>query len=141
LDELGLTHALKQSLEELQADGLNCKFSISGTPFRLPSSMEIGVYRITQETLHNIRKHAMANKVNLRLQFLENRLTVEIRDDGKGFDLNQTLNSAISVGHMGILGMKQRAEMLGGNFSIQTNEGAGTKIIFSFSVPPRQEEK
>lgn len=141
LDELGLSHALRQSLEDLKADSLDCKFSVVGTPFRLPSSMEIAVYRVVQETLSNVRKHAQASKVNLRLQFQEDRLLVEIHDNGKGFDLNQTLDSAIMVGHMGLLGMKQRAEMLGGNVNIKTSDGAGTTIIFSIPVLPQREER
>ncbi len=141
LDELGLTHALRQSLEELKADNLDCQFSIAGTPFRLPSSMEIAVYRVVQETLSNVRKHAEASKVNLRLQFQENNLRVEIRDNGKGFDLNQTLDSAIAVGHMGLLGMKKRVDMLGGNITIKTREGTGTSIIFSLPVQSIREEK
>lgn len=141
LDELGLTHALRQSLEDLKSDGLVGKYSEVGTPFRLPSSVEIAVYRIVQETLTNIRKHASATKVNLRLQFQADRLLVEIRDNGKGFDLSQTLDSAIAVGHMGLLGMKQRAEMLGGEVKIRTGEGAGTTIILSLPVQPQMEEK
>ena len=136
LDELGLTHSLRQSLEELKDDSLECKFSVEGTPVRLPSTMEIAVYRMCQETLSNIRKHSQASKVNLFVQFKEDKLTVEIRDNGKGFDLYQTLNSAISAGHMGLLGMKQRAEMLGGNISIKTSEGAGTTVIFSLPINP-----
>ena len=141
LDELGLTHALRQSLEELKTDGLVCKFSEVGTPFRLPSSREIAVYRIVQETLSNIRKHANATKVNLHLQFQADKIIVEIRDNGQGFDLSQTLDSAISVGHLGLLGMKQRAEMLGGDIKIKTDEGAGTAIILSLPIQPQEEER
>jgi len=141
LDELGLTHALKQSLKELNADGLDCKFSEVGTPFRLPSNMEIAAYRVVQEALNNIRKHANATKVNLRLQFQEDKLLVEIRDNGKGFDFSQTLDSAISVGRVGLLGMKQRAEMLGGDIRVKTGEGAGTAIILSLPIQPQIEEK
>jgi len=140
LDELGLTHALRQSLDDLKDDSLECKFNVEGTPIRLPSSMEIAVYRMCQETLSNIRKHSQASKVNLFLQFQEDRLNVEIRDNGRGFDLYQTLNSAISAGHMGLLGMKQRAEMLGGDINIKTSEGAGTTIIFSLPIKPLNEE-
>jgi len=140
LDELGLTHALRQSLEDLKTDGLNCKFNEVGTPVRLPSSMEIAVYRIVQETLTNIRKHANATKVNLRLQFQEDKILVEVRDDGKGFDLSQTLDSAVSVGHVGLLGMKQRAEMLGGNMKIKTGEGTGTIITLSLPIQNEVEE-
>jgi len=140
LDELGLSHALRQSLENLKTDGINCHFSEVGTPVRLPSSMEIAVYRVVQETLTNVRKHANATKVNLRLQFREDKLLVEIRDNGRGFDLSQTLNSAISMGHMGLLGMKQRLEMLRGNIKIKTGEGNGTTIILSLPIQPQIEE-
>ncbi|GAH57708.1 unnamed protein product, partial [marine sediment metagenome] len=123
LDELGLSHALRQSLEHLKTDGLDCQFSETGTPVRLPSDIEIAIYRVVQEALTNIRNHAAdATKVNLRLQFQVDNLLVEIRDNGKGFDLSQTLDSAISVGHMGLLGMKQRAETLGGDIKIRTGE-------------------
>ncbi len=141
LDELGLNHALRQSLEELKADGLGCQFSEVGTPVRLPSSMEIAVYRIVQEALSNVRKHASATNVNLRLQFQTDKLLIEVRDNGRGFDLSHTLDSAISVGHMGLLGMKQRAEMLGGDIRIRTGEGTGTSIIFSFPIQSQVEER
>ena len=140
LDELGLSHALQQSLEDLRADGIDCAFSEVGTPLRLPSSMEIAVYRVVQEALTNIRKHANATKVNLNLQFQEEKLLVEIRDNGEGFDLSQTLDSAIAVGHVGLLGMKQRAEMLGGDISIKTGEGMGTVITLSLLIQPQAEE-
>jgi len=140
LDELGLSHALRQSLEDLKTDGINCHFSEVGTPIRLPSSMEIVVYRVVQETLTNVRKHASATRVNLRLQFQVDKLLIEVRDNGRGFDLSQTLDSAISVGHMGLLGMKHRAEMLGGDIRIKTSEGAGTAIILSFPIQSQVEE-
>jgi len=141
LDELGLSHALRQSLEDLKADGLVCKFSEVGTPLRLLPNVEIAVYRVVQESLNNIRKHANATKANLRLQFQEDKLMVEIRDNGQGFDLSQTMDSAISVGHVGLLGMKQRAEMLGGNIRIKTDEGMGTTITLSLPIQPQVEER
>jgi len=141
LDELGLVHALRQSLEDLRTDGIDCQFSEADTPVRLPSSIEIAVYRIVQEALANVRKHAEATKVNLRLQFQTGRLLVEVHDNGRGFDLSQTLDSAISVGHMGLLGMKERVEALGGDIRIKTGEGAGTTIILSLPVQPQMEER
>jgi len=141
LDELGLNHALQQSLEDLKTNGLDCQFKIIGTPVRVPSSMEIAVYRIVQEALANVRRHADATKVNLRLQFQADKLLVEVRDNGRGFDVSQTLDSAISVGHMGLLGMKQRAETLGGNIRIKTSQGAGTTLILSLPIQPQIEER
>ncbi len=89
-----------------------------------------------------LRKHAAdATKVNLRLQFQADNLLVEIRDNGKGFNLSQTLDSAISVGHMGLLGMKQRAETLGGDIKLKTGGGTGTTIILSLPIQPQVEER
>ena len=137
LDELGLSHALQQSLEALKTDGLDCQFSETGIPVRLPSDIEIAIYRVAQEALTNVRKHADATRVNLRLQFQADKLVVEIRDNGIGFGLSQTLDSAISVGHMGLLGMKQRVETLGGDIKIKTGEGAGTTIILQLPIQPK----
>ena len=111
LDELGLSHALRQGLDDLKAAGLDCKFNQVGVPLRLPSNVEIAVYRVVQEALTNIRKHANASKVNLNLQFQDDKLLVEINDNGQGFALSQTLDSAVSVGRIGLLGMRQRAGM------------------------------
>ena len=141
LDELGLVHALRQSLEDLRTDGIDCQFSEVGTPVRLPSSMEIAVYRIVQEALANVRKHADATKVNLRLRFQTGRLLVEVYDNGRGFDLSQTLDSAISVGRMGLLGMKERVGALGGDIRIKTGEWAGTTITLSLPIQPQMEER
>jgi len=141
LDELGLNHALQQSLEDLKTDALDCQFKITGTPVRLPTSMEIAVYRVVQEALTNVRKHANATKVSLRLQFQVDRLWVEVYDNGKGFDLTQTPDSAAPRLHMGLLGMKQRAETLGGDIRIKTDEGKGTAIILNLPIPSQVEER
>ncbi|MFC2021467.1 GAF domain-containing sensor histidine kinase [Chloroflexota bacterium] len=140
LDELGLSHALRQSLDSLKADGMICKYSEVGTPLRLPSSVEIVVYRVVQEALNNIRKHANATRVNLRLQFQDEKLSIAIRDNGDGFDLPRTLDSALSVGRVGLLGMKQRVETVGGDIRIRTNEGAGTIITLNLPVQSLVEE-
>ncbi|MEE8413073.1 MAG: histidine kinase [Dehalococcoidales bacterium] len=134
LDELGLEHSLRQSLGELRTDGPDCRFTKSGNVVRLPSSVEIAVYRAVQEALTNIRKHAGASKVSLHMQYHSEDLVIRIRDNGKGFDLTRTLDSAVAVGHMGVLGMKQRAETLGGEMNIVTHEGTGTTITLRFPI-------
>ena len=141
LDELGLTNAIRKNLDDLEADGIAGKYEQTGEPCRLPSSVEIAVYRVVQESLMNIRKHAKATEVALNVEFNPREMVLEICDNGKGFDLAQTLDSAISVGHLGLLGMRQRAEMLGGNMNINTGEGTGTRISFNFPVNSRMEEE
>ncbi|UCD09859.1 MAG: sensor histidine kinase, partial [Dehalococcoidales bacterium] len=140
LDELGLSEAIRKSLDDLMVDGIEGDYNQAGKPFRLPSSIEIAVYRVVQESLFNIRKHAKATKVALSVEYNPDEVNLEIRDNGQGFDLVQTLDSAISVGHLGLLGMKQRAEMLGGNMNIKTSEGTGTTVLFNFPVNSQIEE-
>ena len=139
LEELGLTQAIRKTMEELQADGIEGQFLQTGEPFRLPSSIEIAVYRVVQEAMTNIRKHACATRVKLEADFYGEGLQLEISDNGRGFDLSHTIDSAITVGHLGLLGMKQRVEMLGGEMNIRTAENIGTTISFNFPVTARLE--
>lgn len=136
LDELGLTHAVRQTLDDLKPDGIECRFDQEGESVRLSPSMEIAVYRVVQESLNNIRKHAHATAVDITMKFLGEELVVDITDNGDGFDLTQTLDSAVSVGHLGLLGMQQRAEMLGGRIDVRTTQGQGTTITLTLSVQP-----
>ncbi len=136
LDELGLTHAVHQTLDDLKTDEIECRFSQEGEPVRLSPSMEIAVYRVVQESLNNIRKHAHASAVDITMKFLGEELVVEITDNGEGFDLMQTLDSAVSVGHLGLLGMKQRAEMLGGKIDVRTTKGRGTTVTLTLNYRP-----
>ena len=77
LDELGLTHALRQAVEGLQADGVNSHFETQGTAVRLQPSVEIAAYLIVQEALNNVRKHAGASQVTLRVDFWAENLRIE----------------------------------------------------------------
>lgn len=140
LEELGLNHALRQSLEELRAEGIDCRFSRTGDSIRLPLTIEIAVYRVVQEALNNIRKHANATKASLRLKYLEDKLVVDVQDNGQGFDLSRTLDSAISVGHMGLLGMRERVKALGGDIKIRTSPHQGTNITLQFPIQSLSEE-
>jgi signal transduction histidine kinase len=140
LDELGLSHSLHQSLTSISSDGLAGKFHEQGNHTRLDPSVEITVYRVVQEALNNIRKHAEATKVDLYLNYSEDNVIVKIKDNGIGFDLTDTINNAISVGSLGLLGMKQRVDMLGGIFNIQTRHGKGTTVTITLPLQPQMEE-
>ena len=129
LAELGLSHAIKQLMEQLEAKGISCRFETAGTPVRLHSSVEITIFRIVQESINNIQKHADATEVEVRLCFQTDDILVEIKDNGKGFNLSRALDSAISVGSLGLIGMKQRAETIGGTLKIDTRSNKGTSIV------------
>jgi signal transduction histidine kinase len=139
LDELGLSHALRQSLGSLTNEGIKCSFSEEGDGVRLSPEVEITVYRVVQEAFTNIRKHAGASKVDLKIEYRRDKLTVRIQDNGKGFDFDRTMRNAISVGNMGLLGMRQRVTMIGGTMEIRTRSGGGTLIIMNLPVKREQE--
>ena len=140
LDELGLNHSLRQSLSSILTNGLVGTFHEDGNEIRLDPSVEITVYRVVQEALNNIRKHAEANQVDLYLSYSDDYVIVKIKDNGVGFDLADTLNNAISVGSLGLLGMKQRVDMLGGTIDIETRHGRGTTITLTLPLQPHMEE-
>ncbi len=133
LEELGLVNALRQIVEKLGRDGITAHFQIQGVPPSLPPSIEISIYRIVQEALSNIRKHSGATEVEAWLEFGPESISVEVHDNGKGFDLPKTVASEVAVHHMGLMGMKQRAETFGGTLRIDTGPGKGTTI--SLTVP------
>ncbi|MFC1925754.1 histidine kinase [Chloroflexota bacterium] len=136
LDELGLVPALRQVLDELKKYNIVYHFETTGKPVRFPARIELVIYRIVQESVNNIRKHSGASAVVCHLQFAPASVSVEIRDNGKGFDLNKTMRGKVSVGHMGLRGMRERATGLGGKLEIQTRPGAGTSITLTLPVTP-----
>ncbi|MBM3142947.1 MAG: hypothetical protein FJ005_07875 [Chloroflexi bacterium] len=135
LSEIGLEQTLHHYIEGFQKEaGITCHFQTEGLPDRISSSLEIGIYRIVQEAIHNVRKHACATELDINLRFEPNQVSVEIKDNGKGFDFSQAIRTGRSLGHLGLLIMKDRAEMLGGSLEIRTSLGAGTKIILKMPV-------
>jgi len=139
LGELGLLGALRQNLENFKKDtGIAYSFRIQGTPVSLPPILEIAVYRVTQEALANVRKHAQATKVDVLLRFEVDELCVAIRDNGKGFDPSHVLSNARSAGWVGLLGMKDRVETLGGTVAIIAAEGAGTTLSLTLPISDPQ---
>lgn len=90
---------------------------------RLKSDAEEALYRITQEALHNIVKHAQANKVDITLQLENDLLLLQVRDDGVGFDVEK-----VPAGHMGLGTMGQRAAALNADYRVESAPGAGTTV-------------
>ena len=112
-----------------------------GSAVRLPSSVEIAVYRIVQEAINNVRKHAHANRVTLRLHFQGDSLRIEVIDNGQGFDVSRTLESAVAEQHMGLLGIKQRAEWLGGTLKLESGQENGTRVTVRIPVAEAEKEE
>lgn len=102
---------------------------ISGTAQTISHDMELTFFRILQECLNNIAKHAEAREVRIDIVFSENDVSLMISDDGKGFDMSHTKPL-----HYGLLNMKERAKKMGADFSIDSQPGNGTCAIFRASV-------
>jgi len=136
LDKLGLAQALCHLSADFSRNngGLVCSFETEGEPRRLPPRVEIGAYRVVQEALSNVRRHAVANRVVVRVVFLADRVCLSISDDGKGFDFSGGTASELMVGRLGLAGMTERAELIGAALEVQTSPGKGTTVKMTIPV-------
>ncbi len=129
LDDLGLSAALRSyAHNSLNAAGVKVHVELAGAERRLPTQVEITLFRIVQEAITNIASHARAKNTYIILEFKEKGVAVEVEDDGIGFDLIQVLDSAGGRESVGLLGMKERADLLMGTLTIDTKPGAGTRV-------------
>ena len=129
LEQDGLVRALKTHTAALQGRiGLPVVVE-SDVDGRLPLEVEEGLYRIAQEALHNVVKHAAARQVRLELRQRGDGVTLRIEDDGKGFD-----PEAVPDGHLGIAGMRARADRLGATLRCDSQPGRGTRIEVELST-------
>lgn len=124
LDHLGLIPALKQHAEMIHSQhNLNIQFEVVGKIDRLPSEIETAIYRIVQEALTNIVRHAKALHADVLLERKKDSIIVIIEDDGIGFDpFNKGIN------HLGLVGMQERATMLGGTIALESSPDRGSTI-------------
>lgn len=128
LEDLGLAPAIEMLTQSIgPADGLTAAFVIEGEIRRLTPERELALYRIVQEALNNVVKHAHAQQVQVKLKYGD-RLTVVIGDDGRGFDMPDRVDALSDLGHFGLIGMRERAELIGAQLTIQSSSGLGTTI-------------
>jgi len=126
LDHLGLVPALHQYVESIgERYRLRVSFSSGNVQERLPANMETELYRIVQEALTNVARHAHAAQVDVILTRRDHKLIVMVEDDGNGFDPEKVPDT----GHLGLFGMRERAEMIGGQLVIESKPGKGTTVI------------
>ena len=129
LDDLGLVPSLKAMIEDLNLEGeVDCHFEVVGCPWRLPAEKGLALFRICQEALQNIRKHAGAMEVTVRLEFSHSEVRMRITDNGRGFVLPRFLSTMPSKGGLGLVGMRERARLVNGNLSIESEVNKGTTV-------------
>ncbi len=135
LDDLGLAAALRSHLDRQAALArLAPQADIQELPARLPAEVETACFRVAQEAINNIVRHARAGKVWLRLGVAGGRLTLSVRDDGAGFDVEAAQRRAASGASLGVVSMEERVALAGGSLQIQSAPGQGTAVIASFPV-------
>lgn len=138
LDDLGLVAAVESYVEPHLAEaGVKAHFETAGTERRMPTRVETAIFRIIQEAVTNIVRHANAESASISIEFEDNSIAVHIEDDGKGFDFDEAMRATREGRGLGLLSMKERAELLGGSLNIKSKPGQGTQI--DLEIPVRWE--
>lgn len=129
LDHLGLVTALSQYVETTCSQfGLSGEFEACGFERRLPPDVETAVYRIVQEALTNVVRHAQATRVDVILKQNKDGFVITVEDNGIGFDLSKTMVGIAAANHLGLIGIRERTEMLGGTLIIDSSTGNGSTL-------------
>lgn len=135
LDDLGLVAALRSFAQDMQDKaGFRVEVLVQGQERRFQPAFEVACFRLAQEALNNVRKHAQAQRVEVRVGFLPGRVELAVIDDGRGFNLQEARDGGRG-GRFGLTSMRERVELLQGTVSIKTAPGVGTEVFFSIPAP------
>jgi signal transduction histidine kinase len=130
LDDLGLVPALRlQSEVALGESGVQVSIAENLGSRRLPAPIEVSLFRIVQEALTNVGRHAQAHNVDVELREHDGAVSVTVADDGRGFDPAQFLDARGRPTSVGLIGMQERVALLGGRLSIDSGPGRGTSVL------------
>jgi signal transduction histidine kinase len=129
LEDLGLVTALEMLVRETsQNHTVNVEFRKMGDEQRLSREVELAFYRIAQEALNNVVRHSEAQRAELLISFEEKETRLEVNDNGKGFDIPRSPTDFAPNGHFGLLGMRERAELIGARLEVESMPGKGTRL-------------
>lgn len=132
IDDLGLKTTLQKYIENFRNEhSINIDLKIKGNDKRIKdSNISLAVFRVVQEALNNTYKHADATSVSIQLECADKSILLRIKDDGKGFDISSLSElTRDDDGGFGIIGMKERIELLEGEFTINSETNVGTTIM------------
>jgi PAS domain S-box-containing protein len=139
LDDLGLAAALRSCAHSLlDPAGIEVHLEVVGEENRLSPTVEIAVFRIVQEAVTNVASHSRAESAYISLEFKEKCIVAQVEDDGTGFEMPQIGTSEGARDRVGLLGMKERAELLGGKLTIDTEPGKGSRITTEIPIDLEQ---
>jgi two-component system sensor histidine kinase DegS len=129
LDTIGLVPSLRLLAERLnQETKIEAKMMVRGVERKMRPEIDISLFRIVQEALNNIRYHAEATRATITLLFAEKQVKLIIKDNGKGFILNEPISTLAKTSKLGLIGIQQRIGLLGGIFFIDSKLGKGTTL-------------
>ncbi len=129
LEDIGLVSSLEMlARESSQSGGMPVEFELQGQEHRLDAQTEMAIYRMAQESLSNVIRHANASQAILRVVFDAGNVLVEIEDNGRGFQLPTSLAELAEKGHYGLLGLQERAELIKADLRIRSTAGKGTLV-------------
>lgn len=135
LDDLGLAAALRSHLDRQAEIGrLAPHFDIQEVPVKLDADIETACFRVAQEAINNVVRHARAANIWLRLFVAGDRLALSVRDDGAGFEVGAAQKRAAAGGSLGVISMEERVALAGGTLQIHSAPGQGTVVVASFPV-------
>jgi signal transduction histidine kinase len=130
LDDLGLIPALRSMTNNLEkTDGTLAEFTVRGQERRLTGEIELSLFRIVQEALSNVSKHAQATEVKIIAEFTENSVKLVVSDNGKGFKLKGSMDLLPRIGQLGLMGMQERVWLLGGTIEVNSSPNRGTTLF------------
>jgi two-component system sensor histidine kinase DegS len=130
LDDLGLIPAVRSLVKGLQdSDGIDAELKIIGGERRFPLEVELLLFRIVQEALNNIRRHAQASEAQVVMEFKADEVRVTVTDNGRGFELRGDVDDLPRIGKLGLAGMQERARLLGGTLEVNSVPGQGTTLV------------
>ena len=135
LDDLGLVPTLRKYIKEFgDKHGMNIRFNVVGEERRLPGNIEGTLFRIIQEALTNIQKHARAASAEVMLNLSRERVLTIVRDDGQGFDVPKIEANLSRNRNLGLISMRERAELERGLLELRSHPGKGTEIRVEFKL-------
>lgn len=139
---IGIQAAIEYELGLIQRTaGIETNLNTNGEAFRIDPQKELILFRIVQEILNNSLKHAAARMIQIEFQFLGGTLLLIIKDDGKGFDINQVTEGGTHSRGLGLRNMKNRAKLIGASYDLASEPGRGTIITISLEAQPLAEKK
>jgi two-component system, NarL family, sensor kinase len=134
IEAIGLVRAIEYEMEMIRKTGFKTELNVEGNIIRVEPQKELILFRIIQEVLNNIIKHSEASVITTKIVYAEKEIKIEVKDNGKGFDLAPLNNNETSGFGLGIRNMHNRAKLIGADFTMSSNIDGGTAVALTMPL-------